>query len=170
MDSVIVEAIAVEVSSGVNKTQQDNQGIPQGSPSVPFPSPTFNMPPREHAQALHRNLAAELTHAGSGRSPLIPPARHSQEPGTAIPMSTPTFTRRNNPNSSLQVQDSNRTVEELRLQAPRDNLTVGEAPCSSALHRVSKRATECLQCGTGAGGNAAQVNVFAAGDQRTRSG
>ncbi len=117
MDSVIVEAIAFEVAPGVNKIQQDNQGIPQGSPSVPFPSPTFNMPPTEHAQALHRNLAADLIHAGSGRFPLIPPARHSQEPGTATPMSTPTVTRRNNPNYSLQVQDCNRTVEEPRLQA-----------------------------------------------------
>ena len=52
MDSVIVEAIAVEVSSGVNKTQQDNQGIPQGFPSVPFPFPTFNMPPTEHVSRI----------------------------------------------------------------------------------------------------------------------
>jgi hypothetical protein len=38
---VPVEAVACEVASGVNTTQQDNQGIPQGSPSVSFPSPTF---------------------------------------------------------------------------------------------------------------------------------
>jgi hypothetical protein len=69
---VPVEAVACEVASGVNTTQQDNQGIPQGSSSVSFPSPTFNMPPTEHAQALHRNLAAELIQAGSGRSHLLP--------------------------------------------------------------------------------------------------
>jgi hypothetical protein len=75
---------------------------------------------------FRRSLAADLIQAGSGRSLLTPPARHSQEPGTAISMSAPTVTRRNNRNSSLQVQDDNRTVEELRLQAPQDNRTVDE--------------------------------------------
>jgi hypothetical protein len=56
------------VASGVNTIQLDNQGHPQGSSSVFLPCPTFNMPPTEHAQALHRNLAAELIHAGSERS------------------------------------------------------------------------------------------------------
>jgi hypothetical protein len=97
MDSVIVEAIAIEVSSGGNKTQKDNQGIPQGSPSVSFPSPTFNMPSTEHAQALQRNLVAELILAGTGTSPLIPPARHSQVPGTAITMIANNAARRNKP-------------------------------------------------------------------------
>ncbi len=114
MEAPVVEAVACEVASGVITTQQDIQGIPQGSPSVSFPSPTFNMPPTEHAQALHRNLAAELIHAGSGRSLLTSPARHSQEPGTAISMSSPTVTRRNNLNSPLQVQDGNRKLDELR--------------------------------------------------------
>jgi hypothetical protein len=113
-EAAIVEAVACEVASGVITTQQDIQGIPQGSPSIYFPSPTLNMPPTEHAQALHRNLTAELIHAGSGRSLLTSPARHSQEPGTAISMSSPTVTWRNNLNSPLQVQDGNRTVDELR--------------------------------------------------------
>ncbi len=74
IEASVVEAVACEVASGVITTQQDIQGIPQGFPSVSFPSPTFNMLPKEHAQALHRNLAAELIHAGSGRS-LLPPQR-----------------------------------------------------------------------------------------------
>ncbi len=120
---VPVEAVACEVASGVNTTQLDNQGLPQGSPSVSFSSPTFNMPPTEHAQALHRNLAAELIHAGSGRSPLLPSRiRFPQEPGTAVSMTPLTVARRNNPNSSLQVQADIRTVEELRLQAQVDEL------------------------------------------------
>ncbi len=114
MEASVVEAVACEVASGVITTQQDIQGIPQGSPSVSFPTPTSNMPPTEHAQALRRNLAAELTHAGSGRSLLTSPARHSQEPGTAISMSSPIVTRRNNVNSPLQVQDGNRTADEPR--------------------------------------------------------
>jgi hypothetical protein len=67
------EEVAGIVATGATSIQRDNQGFS----SVLSPSPTFNMPPTEHAQALQRNLAAELTQAGSGRSPLIPPTRHS---------------------------------------------------------------------------------------------
>jgi hypothetical protein len=112
---VPVEAVACEVASGVNTTQQDDQGLPQGSPSVSFPSPTFNMPPTEHVQALHCNLAAELIHAGSGRSPHLPSRiRFPQEPGTAVSMTPIAVARRNNPNPSLQAHADNRTVDELR--------------------------------------------------------
>jgi hypothetical protein len=41
-------------------------------------------------------------------------------------MSAPTDTRRNNPNSSLQVQDDHRALEELRLQAQQYSLTADE--------------------------------------------
>ncbi len=110
---VPVEAVASVIASGANSIQRDNQG----SSSVSPPSPSFNLPPTERAQLLHRSLAAELIQAESGRSPLIPPARHSQEPGTAISMSAHIAARRNNLNSSSQVQVDQRTVEELRLQA-----------------------------------------------------
>jgi hypothetical protein len=110
-----VEAVTCEVESGVNTTQQDNQGLPQGSPSVSFLSSTFNMPPTEHAQALKRNLAAELILAGSGRSPFLP-SRISfpQEPGTAISMTPLTVDRRNNTNPSLQAPVDNGTEDKRR--------------------------------------------------------
>ncbi len=123
---VPVETAACVIASGANSIQRDKQGHPQGSSSVSPPSPSFNLSPAERAQVLRRSLAADLIQAGSGRSLLIPPARHSQEPGTAISMSAPTVTRRNSLNSSLQVQDDHRTQEELRLQAQQDNRTVDE--------------------------------------------
>ena len=92
---------------------------------------------------LRRSLAADLIQAGSGRSLLTPPARHSQEPGTAISMSAPTVTRRNNLNSSLQVQADNRTVEELRLQAQLDNRTVDEL--RDELHRFGEACQATLE-------------------------
>jgi hypothetical protein len=100
---VDVEAVACVVASGVNTIQLDYQGHPQGSSfTSPLPS-SFNMPPTEHAQALHRNLAAELIHAGAGRSPLLPSRmRYLQEPGTAVSINAPIVARRNNLNSSLQ--------------------------------------------------------------------
>jgi hypothetical protein len=126
-DVAPVVAVACVIAPGANSVQRDDQGHLQESSSVSFPSPTFNMPTTEHAQALHRNLAAELIRAGSGSSPLLPSRnKFPQEPGTAISMSAPTPTRRNNRNSSLQVHDDNRTVEELLLQAPQDNRTVDE--------------------------------------------
>jgi hypothetical protein len=51
---VPVGTVAYVVATGVNKIQLDNQGHPQGSSSVSLPSPTFNMLPTEHAQALPR--------------------------------------------------------------------------------------------------------------------
>jgi hypothetical protein len=133
-----VEAVACEVATGVNTTQLDNQGLPQGSSSVSIPSPTFNMPPTEHAQALHRNLAAELIHAGSGRSPPLFPSRirFPQGPGNAVSITPPIVARRNNLNSSLQAQADNRTVEELPLQAQADNRTVDEL--RDELHRFGE--------------------------------
>jgi hypothetical protein len=86
---VPVEAVASVIASGANSIQRNNQGCPQGSSSVSPPSPSFNLPPTERAQLRHRSLAAELIQAESGTSPLISPARHSQEPGTAISMSAP---------------------------------------------------------------------------------
>jgi hypothetical protein len=135
MDSVSVEAIAVEVSSGVNKTQKDNQGTPQGSLSVSFPSPTFNMLSTEHAQALQRNLAAELILAGTGTSPLISPARHSQEPGTAITMIANNAARRNNPNPSAQVPEAGKARVEAQAQQadqPRIELARGQSGVANA--------------------------------------
>ncbi len=101
---VPVEAVACVVTSGVDTIQLGNQGHPQGSSSASPPLPSFNiMPPTEHAQALHRNLAAELIHAGAGRSSLLPQRiRFSQEPGTAVSMNDPFAIRRNNLNFSLQ--------------------------------------------------------------------
>jgi hypothetical protein len=101
---VPVEALACVVESGVDTIQLGNQGHPLGSSSASPPPFSVNMPPTEHAQALHRNLAAELIHAGSGRSPLLPlRIRSLQEPGTAVSMNNPLLlTRRNNLNSSLQ--------------------------------------------------------------------
>ncbi len=114
-DDVPVGAVACVIASGASSVQRDKQGHPQGSSSFSFPSPTYNMPSAEHAQALQRNFAAELIRAGSERSPLLSlRIRFPQEPGTSISMSSPTDTRRNNLNSPLQVQDSNRTVDELR--------------------------------------------------------
>ncbi len=123
---VLVEAVACVSASGANSIQRDNQGHPQGSSSVSLSSPSYNLPPAELAQELRRSLAAGLIQSGSGRSLSTPPAKHSQEPGTAIPISAPTLTRRNNPNSSLQVQDDNRTEEEFRVQAQHNNRTVDE--------------------------------------------
>jgi hypothetical protein len=111
---VPVEAVASVIASGANSIQRDNQGLPQGSSSVSPSSPSFNLPPIEGAQLLHRSLAAELIQAGSGTSPLIPPTRHSQEPGTAISMSAPIVARRNNLNPSVQVPADHRTEDELR--------------------------------------------------------
>ncbi len=87
---VPVEAVACVVASGVDTIQLGNQGHPQGSSSPPIPSHSFNMPPSEHAQALHRNLAEELIHAGSGTPPSLPSIpRFPQEPGTAVSMNAP---------------------------------------------------------------------------------
>ena len=47
-----------------------------------------------------------LTLAGTGTSPLISPARHSQEPGTAVSMIAYNAARRNNPNPSAQVPEA----------------------------------------------------------------
>jgi hypothetical protein len=75
-EASVVEAVACEVASGVITTQlQDTQGIPQGSPSVSFPSPSYNLPPAERTQAPRRSLTADQIQAGSGRSPLIPPSK-----------------------------------------------------------------------------------------------
>jgi hypothetical protein len=124
---VPVEAVASVIVSGANSIQRDNQGHPQGSSSVSPPSPSFNSPPTENAQALNRSLAAELIQAGSGRSPLLPSRiKYPQEPGTAVSMIASTSARRNNLNSSPQVQVDQRTVEGLRLQAQVDNRTVDE--------------------------------------------
>jgi hypothetical protein len=149
---VPVEAVACEVVSGVNTIQLDNQGHPQGSSSVSLPSPTFNMPPTEHAQALHRNLAAKLIHAGSGRSPLLPSRiKYPQEPGTAVSMIAPTVARRNNLNSSLQAQGQadHGTVDELHLQAQVDNRASSRG---TRQYRVGKSTTGGSQGGTGSGG------------------
>jgi hypothetical protein len=122
---VPVEAVACVVASDANSIQRDNQGHPHGSSSVSPPSPSFNLPPTEHAQALNRNLAAELILAGSGRSPsLSSRVRYPQEPGTVVSMIAPTAARRNNLISSVQVQADHRTVDELRVQAQTDNRTV----------------------------------------------
>jgi hypothetical protein len=49
-------------------------------------------------------------------------------------MSAPIDTRRNNPNSSLQVQDDHRALEELRLQAqPRIELARGQLSVSNVV-------------------------------------
>jgi hypothetical protein len=96
------EVVAIAVVAGATSIQRDNQG----SSSVSFPSPSFNLPPTEHAQALPRNLAAELSLAGTGMPPFISPARQSQEPGTAVPMTAYNAARRNNPNPSVQVPET----------------------------------------------------------------
>jgi hypothetical protein len=91
------------VESSVDTIQLGNQGHPLGSSSTSPPPPSFNMPPTEHAQTLHRNLAAELIQAGSGKSPLLPSRiRSLQELSTAVYMNNPLLTRKNNLNSSLQ--------------------------------------------------------------------
>ncbi len=90
------EEVASRAASGATSIQRVNQG----SSSVSFPSPSFNMPPTEHAQALQRNLAAELILAGTGTPPLFSSARHPQEPGTAVSMIAHNAARRNNPNPS----------------------------------------------------------------------
>jgi hypothetical protein len=115
--SVDVEAVACVVASGVNTTQLDNQGHPQGSSSVSPPPSSFNMLPTEHVQALHRNLAAELIHTGTGKSPILPSKfRYPQDPGTAVSINAPIVARRNNLNSSLQDGHliASSVVEELR--------------------------------------------------------
>jgi hypothetical protein len=106
-------ASASTVASGAISIQRDNQR----SSSFSLPSPLFNLPPTERAQVLHRSLAAELILAGTGTSPLIPPARHPQEPGTAITMIAHNAARRNNPNPSVQVPEAGSArVEAVRLQ------------------------------------------------------
>jgi hypothetical protein len=141
---VPVEAVASVIASGANSIQRDDQGHPQGSSSVSPPSPSFNLPPTERAQVLHRSLAAELIQAGSGTSPLIPPVRHSQEPGTAISMSAPIVARRNNLNPSVQVPADHHTVDELRL---RDELQrFGEA--YDATFREPREAAKAAQAET----------------------
>ncbi len=119
-DEVPVEAVACVVASGANSVQRDEQGHPQGSSSVSFPSPSFNLPPTERAQVLHRSLAAELTLAGTGTSPLIPQARHSQEPDTAISMIAYNAARRNNPNPSVQFQRQEQQGLKNRLSRQRN--------------------------------------------------
>jgi hypothetical protein len=74
-------------------------------------------------------------------------------------MRTPTVTRRNNPNSSLQVQDSNRTVEELRLQAPQDNRTVGEAQTHQAVQPCIELARGQLSVSNVVQGQAATLSM-----------
>jgi hypothetical protein len=141
---VPVEAVASVIVSGANSIQRGNQGRAQGSSSVSPPSPSFNLPPTERAQVLHSSLAAELIQAGSGTSPLIPPASHSQEPGTAISMSARIVDRRNNLNPSVQVPADHRTVDELRL---RDELQrFGEA-CDATV-RESREAAKAAQVET----------------------
>jgi hypothetical protein len=81
------------VASGVDTIQLGIQEHPQGSSSATPPPSSFNMPPTEHAQALHRNLAAELIHSGARRSPLLPSRiRYPQESGTAVSMNDPFVT------------------------------------------------------------------------------
>jgi hypothetical protein len=84
-DDVPVVAVACVIASGASSVQRDKQGHPQGSSSVSFSSPTFNMPLAEHAQALQRNLAAELIRAGSGRSPLLSPRIRDSLRSLALP-------------------------------------------------------------------------------------
>jgi hypothetical protein len=139
---VPVEAVASVIVSGANSIQRDNQGLPQGSSSVSPSSPSFNLPPIERAQLLHRSL--ELIQAGSGTSPRIPPARYSQEPGTAISMSAPIVARRNNLNPSVQVPTDPRTEDELRH---RDELQrFGEA-CGATV-RETREAAQATQVET----------------------
>jgi hypothetical protein len=110
---VLIEEVAGTVASGAISIQRDNQGSSSFSP----PSLSFNLPPAERAQVLHRSLAEELILAGTGTSPLIPPARHSEEPSTAISMITRNAARRNNPNPSVQVPEAGAArVEAARLQ------------------------------------------------------
>jgi hypothetical protein len=150
---VPVEAVACVIASGANLIQRDNQGHPQGSSSVSPSSPSFNLPPTERAQLLHRSLAAELIQAGSGRSLLTPPARHSQEPGTAISMITPNVARRNNINPSVQVPEDHRAEDELRH---RDELQrFGEA--CDATFREPREAARAAQVETASLRRAAQA-------------
>ncbi len=132
------------IASDANSIQRDNQGLPQGSSSVSPSSPSFNLPPIERAQLLYRSLAAELIQAGSGLSPLIPPARHSQEPGTAISMSAPSVARRNNLNPSVQVPADPRTEDELRH---RDELQRFGKACGATV-RETREAAEATQVET----------------------
>jgi hypothetical protein len=105
--------VASTGASGAILIQRDVQG----SSSFSLPSPSLNLPPTERAPVLHRSLAAELILAGTGTPPLIPPARHSEEPGTAISMIAHNDARRNNPNPSVQVPEAEATrVEAARLQ------------------------------------------------------
>ncbi len=106
------EEVASTVASGAISIQRDDQGFS----SFSLPSPSFNLPPAERAQVLHRSLAAELILAGTGTPPLISPARHSEEPGTAISMIAHNAARRNNPNPSVQVPEEGAArVEATRL-------------------------------------------------------
>jgi hypothetical protein len=128
-DEVPVEAVACVAASGANSAQRGEQGHPQGSSSVSFPSPSFNLPPTERAQVLHRSLAAELILAGTGTSPLIPPARNSQESGTAISMTAYNSARGNNLNPSVQVSGTRAARVEAQAQQevqPRTKLARGQ--------------------------------------------
>ncbi len=123
---VPIEEVASTVASGAISIQRDNQG----SSSFSSPSLSFNLPPAERAQVLHRSLAAELILAGTGTSPLIPPARHSQEPGTAISMIAHNAARRNNPNPSAQVSEAGAARGEAQAQQaaqPRIELARGQS-------------------------------------------
>ncbi len=83
-EDIPVEAVASVIASGASSFQRDNQGLPQGSSSVSPPSPSYNLPPTENAQALNRSLAAELIQAGS---PFLPTRiKYPQESGTAVSM------------------------------------------------------------------------------------
>jgi hypothetical protein len=123
------EEFASTDASGAISIQQDQQG----SSSASFPSPSFNMPPTEHAQALQRNLAAELILAGTGTPPFISPARQFQEPGTAAPMIAYKADRRNNLNPSVQVPETEADRVESHDQQttqPRVELARGQAATS----------------------------------------
>ncbi len=92
---------------GRNRCRPCSTGQPGTSTRILLclPSPfLFQYAPTEHAQALHRNLAAELMiHAGAGKSPLLPSRiRCPQDPGTAVSINAHIVARRNNFFSSLQ--------------------------------------------------------------------
>jgi hypothetical protein len=116
------EEVASTAAAGAISIQRDNQG----SSSFSLPSPSFSQPPAERAHVLHRSLAAELILAGTGTPRLISPARHSEEPGTAISMIAHNDARRNNPNPSVQAPEERASrVEAARLQlaAEQEQLT-----------------------------------------------
>jgi hypothetical protein len=137
--SPLRQLVACMVASGVDTIQLGNQGHLQGSSSASPPLSSFNMPPTEHAQALHRNLAAELIHAGAGRPPLLPSRiRFPQEPGPAVSINSPTVSWRNN--LTFSSQDDRRTVNALREKVQKFGeacqATVAEALQSEAFARA----------------------------------